>query len=520
MLPGKKFTPEEIIGIARRRWWLILLPFLVGTAAGVLAYQRIPVKYQSETLIMVVPQRIPSRIVETQFTSIEERLPTISDQIMSRSRLERVIADFNLYPEQRARGMMESVVEQMRNDIDVRLEAKDLFRVSYKNASQTTAQSVAERLASLYIEENLRDRENLTASTSKFIQSQLDIAREELLKQEKQLEQYSRIHAGQLPTQLSSNLQGMQNAQMQLQVVGDAINRARERRLLIERQLADTQTLPAAVVVSGVATPSDEPSQLAPAQQLEVERSRLDALLLRLTKDHPDVRALERTIRDLRARADEEAKRAHAADRPLSTTEAGRQKKLGDLQAELDVIDRQIATGQADEARLKGTIADYQARIDSLPKREAELVELTRSYKTHQESYAGLLTRLEEAKRAEALEQLQAGEQFKVLDPASFPEKPYNQKQRLVAMAGGAFGGLALGLVLVGLLEYRDSTFKVEDDVLRVLELPVLALVPIMASASEALESQRRKRKLLAGSIALVLAVGSAVALTFWRLQP
>jgi polysaccharide chain length determinant protein (PEP-CTERM system associated) len=523
MLPGKKYTPEDMLRIAARRWWMILLPFVIGTFGGTLVYQRMPVQYRSETLIMVVPQRVPDRIVQPTISgTIEDRLPSINEQILSRSRLERTILEFDLYPEQRARGIMEDVVQRMRGDIQVQLDAwgKELFRVSYSNVDPRTAQKVTERLASMYIEENLRDRENLTQSTSVFLESQLEDAKRRLIEQEKRLEAYRRRHAGQLPSQVSSNLQAMQSAQMQLQTVGEAINRARERRLLVERQLADVQTLPPALLAPGVAASGEEPVQLTPAQQLENATARLEASRLRYTADHPDVRALERTIRELRVKVEEDAKRTTAPDTRAATPEAVRQRRIGDLDAELEILDRQIATSEADQVRLRQAISEYTAKLDVLPTRESELVELTRDYSTLQETYATLSMKREEAMLAANLERRQGGEQFRVLDPASFPEKPSNEKQRLGALAAGALGGLALGLALVGFLEYRDSSFKTENDVVRVLSLPVLALVPVMMSAHDRRDLARRSRRVAACVVALVIVLGSAAGLAVWGLRP
>ena len=139
---------------------------------------------------------------------------------------------------------MEDIVQRMRDDIPVQLEGQDSFRVSYVSRDAQTAQKVAARLASLYIEENLRDRENLAEETNLFLESQLDEAKDRLIEYEKKLEVYRRQHAGELPSQLESNLQAIRNAQLQLQSVSESINRARERRLLIERQIADAEAFP------------------------------------------------------------------------------------------------------------------------------------------------------------------------------------------------------------------------------------------------------------------------------------
>ena len=520
MLPGKKFTPDEILGIALRRKWLIVLPFAVGIIGSQFVARRLPNVYRSETLIQVIPQQIPESIVKSTVTAtLEERLPSISEQILSRSRLERTITDFDLYPKERARDVMEDVIARMRADIKgPTLVGKESFRLSYVSGSAVTAQKVTERLASLYIEENRRDRQNQAEGTNQFLESQLADAKRRLLETEKRLADYQRQHAGQLPDQLATNLQAIQNAQMQLQSISESLNHARERRLLLERQLADAQTLPASAVVPEAAASAAAP--LTSAQQLQASRARLEALKLQYTPDHPDVRALERTITDLEARVAEEARRPPqpSAIAAVSPAEVTRQKRIRDFTADIQVIDHQVAANQAEESNLKKTIASYQANVDAVPTRQAELVELTRDYNTVNTAYNTLLTKQEDSKLAANLEHREGGEQFRMLDPASLPEKPYNQYLRIALAVGGALGGLLLGLVLVGLLEYVDSSFKTEDDVVRVLSLPVLALVPALFSEHER-RSLRRKKIAGLGLAAVVTILSSVTALVIWRMQ-
>jgi uncharacterized protein involved in exopolysaccharide biosynthesis len=305
---------------------------------------------------------------------------------------------------------------------------------------------------------------------------------------------------------------------MQLQAVSEAMNRARERRHLVERQVADVEsvTQPGMLAAPG----SEGSAQLTPAQQLEIAQANLKAFRLRYTPDHPDVRALERTIKELQARAAEEAARPapSATDAGLSPAEIARQRRIRDFRAELELIDRQLAANESEAKRLKDAIADYHAKVDVVPQRESELVELTRDYSTLQGAYQSLVAKHEDAKLAADLERRQIGEQFRILDPASLPEKPYNQLQRLGFIGSGAIAGFVLGLLVVGLLEYRDSSFKREEDVFRALSLPVLALVPAMIPAEE---QQMQRRRALALNLAGVLAlIGSAAVLVIWGVQP
>lgn len=522
MVPGQTFTVAELIRIVVRRGWLVVLPFAVGVSAAPLIAKVVPELYRSETLIMVIPQRVPDSYVKSTVTAkMEDRLPSISNLILSRSRLERIITDFDLYPVQRAHGIMEDVVQHLRSDIAVQVEGQDSFRVKYVSSDPQTAQKVTSRLASLYIEENLRDRANLADETNLFLESQLNDAKERLVEHEKKLEAYRRRYAGELPSQLETNLQTIRNAQQQMQGVTDSTNRIQDRRLLIERQIADVQVIPPEPAPVTAPAPERQANTTATtAQQLEAAQAQLKAYQLRYTPDHPDRRALERQVRDLQARLQqEEANRPPAApvEKPVSPAELARQKRLRDLQDELEVIDHQLAVNQTEETRLKQAIASYQGKVDVVPTRESELVELTRDYSTLQTAYSSLLAKREDSKIAANLERRQIGEQFRILDPASLPGRPYNDAKRIGVIASGAIAGFVLGLLVVGWLEYRDSSLKREEDVVRLLELPVLALIPRVVSDGE--RRRGRRRIILANLAAGTALLGSIAVLVLWRLR-
>ena len=163
----------------------------IGLTAGVVVYKQIPVRYKSETLITVVPQRVPEAYVRNAITArIEDRLPAISDQILSRSRLERIVTEFDLFKEQRATMPLEDIVQAVRADVKVEPVGRESFRVGFVSGEAKTAQKVTERLAALVIDENIRDRAKFSDTTNQFLQSELEEARRRLSEQEKKLEAY------------------------------------------------------------------------------------------------------------------------------------------------------------------------------------------------------------------------------------------------------------------------------------------------------------------------------------------
>jgi polysaccharide chain length determinant protein (PEP-CTERM system associated) len=524
MLPGKKYSPEDILRLVVRRSWLILLALALGATSAALVSSRLPDRFRSETLIMLIPQRIPDSYVKAAVrATIEDRLNTLQDQILSRSRLEKIITDLDLYRSQRRSLPMEDVVQRMRdNDIAFKIEGKESFRVSYVSHDALTAQKTTERLASLFIEESIRDRENVAEDTNQFLDTQLEDAKRRLVEHEKKLEEYRTRYGGELPTQVNSNLQAIQNAQVQLQSLAESANNARERRLLFERQLADIEAELGPQTPAVQLTPSDGPALgESTSQQLQRAQARLDAALAQFKPDHPDVRAYQRAVRELQAKLAAERSARPSGDTPAETmkelppAERLRQQRIRDFKLQIEDIDRQLAEKQEQEHRLRAVVTDYQSRLDAVPKRESELVELTRDYTTLQASYQSLLVKREEAKLVSNLERRNIGEQFKVLDPAKAPERPFSPNRLMMNLAG-AGGGLALGIFLVALLEYLDSSLKSEDDVVRVLNMRVLALVPLMVSEAER-RSKRLRMAVLGAAVAVLGASGAAFAI--WRLR-
>jgi len=328
--------------------------------------------------------------------------------------------------------LMEDLVEHMREDIEITVARDDSFRVSYVSSQPVTAMKVTERLAQLFIDQNLRDREVLAQGTNQFLNSQLDDARRRLIEHEKKLEDYRRLHTGELPSQLETNLTAVNNMQLQVQQLSESINRDRDRAQLIERAIADLTSPDANPEVSTAIIGSDSnlPSGTA-QQQLAAAQQALRGMELRLKPEHPDIQRMKRLIRELQKKAEAEAMEAPLSPgapgvRSSSPVEAARQSKLRDLRNELESINKLVGEKEAEQQRLKAQMTTYQTRAEAAPTRETELTELTRDYDTLQKLYTGLLAKSEESKMAANLESRQGGEQFRILDPARVPQRPFS----------------------------------------------------------------------------------------------
>jgi polysaccharide chain length determinant protein (PEP-CTERM system associated) len=503
VIPGKQYTPELVLAIAWRRKWLILLPVVLIVSGSFFYARSLPDLYLSDTLILVVPQKVPENYVKsTVTTDIGARLRSIDQEVRSRTRLESIIEEFDLYPERRrsAGVVMQDLIDEMNNYIGVNLQGGDSFRVSFVSADPQIAHKVAERLGSFFIDASLKDRAVQAEGTTMFLESEVDEARRKLLETEQKLVDYRRTHNGELPTQVDANMQGMQNAQMQLQAVRNNIARDRDRQIELERSIGEL-TAAAEAAIAAEAAGASRPAAAATAGALAQAEEALRQMLLQKTPDHPDVRTLRSQIAKLQKQvADEQA--ANTALGPLGEplVTNPRVKALQDARYDLTRLAQSIEDGVAQEKSLVSRIGEYQRRIETAPARDNDLIELMRDYSTLQGQYNSLLQKRLDSEISESLERSQRGEQFRIVDPARVPERPfYPNRQRMYMM--GLLIALGVGLGLAAAAEYLDRSLRSEDDVRLALALPVLATIPKIKSPTP-----KRTRRLLFGRAVIMVA--------------
>jgi polysaccharide chain length determinant protein (PEP-CTERM system associated) len=509
MLPGKIYKPEDVLRILRKRIWVVLVPWAIVAATTAGVARKLPDIYESVAVIQVIPPQVPDNIVRATTTvRLEDRLSAIQQTILSRTKLEGIIQELNLYEKERKSGViMQDIVENMRADIAVQPSKGDAFTVRYKGRNPTQVMTVTEKLAALFKTQSMKEGESRAQDTTSFVESQVDEAKRKLLDTEEKRKKYQLAHSGELPSQSAANMAAIQSSQMQLQSLAQSINNDQTTKQFLERQIADleNQTEPA-----GVATPVAGDTGTA-TQNLVAAKARLAALQASGVKpEHPDYKATLRLIRDFTQQVDAEAlNKPVGAGGGLSREEQARQKRLADLREQLDQVKKNIDAKMSDEKKLRANAALYQSRVDMAPVRDAELVELNRDYATYSQIYNDLVAKKASSNMAVELATRQIGEQFTLVDAARLPQRPASPNRTVINL-GGIFGGLALGLALVALIEYRDTTFKTDTELARVLALPVLAVVPLMKSDAERKAEFRKQLFLnvgLGSTVFLCLAV-------------
>jgi polysaccharide chain length determinant protein (PEP-CTERM system associated) len=496
----------------RRKWEIVfgMIPFLLAGVIYCLLATKI---YSTSTTIVVVPQRVPEAYVRSTVTGdIDERIRGIWQEVTSRTSLERIIEQFDLYAEAREGLPMETVVEVMRSKIKIdspRTARTNAFILSYEGKDPIVVTRVVNALANMFIEENLKLRETQAKGTAEFLSEELEKVYSELKRREEALKEYKMEHMGELPEQRDSNLAMLQRLQEEVETLQENIRRAEDRKLLLQRQIAEERSnLSLASDLSG----SQEGGVTQAPTTLEGLRERLKSLRIRYTDTHPDVVS----VRNLIAKLEKEQNMQSPASDSEETEEEGESGAMVDagspvnsvivgLQYQVKGLEFDIRASREACDKIRKQIVVYQSRIENTPRREQELLDLSRDYENLRTSYENLLNRKIEAEQAAALERRQKGEQFRVIDPARVPEtyiKPDVKKILAMALvlAAGAGLGLALGR------EYLSNVFYDPGDVKKALDIPVLACVPLLLT-----DAERRKKRLAAFFFGTLAVAGYAV---------
>lgn len=474
-------TPRDFWDITVRRKRLIAGAILATVAAAWLLTVVLPKSYRSSTLILVENQKIPEDYVKGIVGgTIEERLMMIQQQVMSRTLLGRLIEEFGLYQDDIAAKGLEEIVEEMRKTIKVetvgtaglRGKTVEAFSISFAHEQPMTAMKVTARLASLFIEENLRVREQLVEGASEFLDHELSRAKTRLEEQEREISEFKKRYMGELPEHTEVNLRAHDRLRVDLDQATDAAQSLADRLKLIEQALVDYEQ-------TGATTPS----------VLEVRGGQVDPLVGRLRELHrelarlqaeyketyPDIPRVKNEMEQVQAQLD--AKRqSEGQDGDVTVTTGTDAYRLG-LLRQRDDVKVELNAARERRRRLTDQLAEVESRIQRSPAREQDLMALVRDYENTQKNYQTLLDKKLHAQVAENLEKRQKGEQFRILDPANLPEKPERPNRPRILLLGLLLGcGLGAGLAVM--VEQANPVFRRPEEVELLLGLPVLAAIP------------------------------------------
>ena len=482
MIENRELTVDDYLAMLRRRMKVILIPALLAPLVGFLISFAFPPKYTSRSLVSVEEQKVPEGYVKPVVTEdISQRITSMEQQVLSRSRLTSMIDRLGLAKKGKS---VDQVVDDIQQNLLIQPVLNEIarkkrpgentdipgFYVAFTAENARDAQQVCSEVTSMLLAQNIKARSQVAQSTTEFLSRQLEEAKKNLNDQDSKMAAFKRQYMGQLPGDEDNNLKILMGLNSQLDANTQTLNRAQQDRSYTESMLA--QQLAAWKSSQNATNPQTLEQQLAALQ------SQLITLQARYTDDHPDVVKTKKDIAELKRRVNE-MNLAAAQTTDASTDKAGlaESPEIRQLRVQIHQYDAAIDQGTREQKRLQNQIGLFQGRVALSPAVEEQYKALNRDYNTAQRFYDDLLAKKSQSEMQTDMELRQQGEQMRLLNPADLPQDP-SFPNRILFAGGGLGGGLVLGLGLALWLELRDKSIRTEQDVIAVLELPLLVSVP------------------------------------------
>jgi succinoglycan biosynthesis transport protein ExoP len=562
MRPDTTVDLAHYLSMLKRRKKYLVISAVAMLCLSVLVALLLPSLYESSSTILIEEQQIPPEFVKSTVTGFaDQRIQSLTQQILSRVKLWEIIQQFNLYADLREKLTREEIIEKMRENIKLdtisaqvaadprkrrasnQPEVTIAFSIAYRGKNPDTVQKVSGMLASLYLEQNLKTREAQAQSTTQFLEGELKELQERIKVLGEKISAFKGRYEGLLPEQQEFNRQQAARLEIDLKQLDAASRSAYERKFYIEGQLATVKPDTPLIGATGERV-------MAPADRLKALEVAMADLQSKFSDDHPDVRKVRREIAELKKMAGHTGGSAAIRRQKLTQLQAAlaeKQGKYSDQHPEVKKLKNEIAHLEPAPAtvspprpvtepenpayislttQIKGAEADiaslrsqqtglqdklqmYRQRLEAAPKVEQEYLALTRDYQNAHAKHQEVMNKILEARISEGMEERQKGEKFTLIDPASYPEKPVSPKRWLIFFAG-VIMSLGAGFSTVALVEHLDHSVNSSDELARVTGLPVLGSI-LRIQTSEDITRARRKRKLIWAVTGFSLVIGLAL---------
>lgn len=512
----------------------------------------LPPVYQSSAIILIEQQEIPQELVRSTITSYaDQRIQMISQRVMTRSNLMKIIDRYDLYSEEREVEPTEVIIEQMREDIGMDIisaevvdprsgrpvQATIAFTISYDNESPKLSQSVANDLVSLYLNENLRNRTEMATEASEFLADEAGRLAIYIAGLEENLANFKQENSGQLPELFELNLQLMDRTDREYSEVENQLRSLNERIIYLESELAQVPPHSALYSENGerILSPGDRlkmaqtrhatlsaqysdnhPDLIRLQKEIEAlsaevntseirkgllaelstHRSELVILKKRYSDNHPDIKRLQETIKRLEmglektpaSDADSQQYR-HSPDNPVYVA----------LNVDLTAAKVEQSALQAKQQHLGNKLIDFERRLTQAPQVEREYRMLSRDYENAYAKYREIKAKQMEAQLAKELESGRKGERFTLIEPPQFPEEPVDPNRFALALVGTVLA-LLLSFSIIAVSEVLDRSVRGRKMVASLTGMMPLATIPVIKTESD-YKRETRQRRIMGASV-------------------
>jgi polysaccharide chain length determinant protein (PEP-CTERM system associated) len=482
-------TPQECFAILNRRKWLIIIPFCcIAIVAGLVAWQ-MPAIYMSKATVMIEQREIPAQyVVSSQTSYAEQRMQNIKQRTLTSRQLQELIKEYNLYMEDRGNRTIDEILAKMRKNITLKPIHVNLagrggtatiaFTLSYEGKNPKKIQKVTDRIVTLFLKEDLKERTDQSSSTLEFLRKEMVKLKTQLAEAEERMAGFKKQHADSLPELYQFNMQTVSSVDLTTAQARETLRTLKEKKEELEEQLANTTVDLETEMLGQIRENEDE-------KRLALLKMELINLKTQFSDLYPDVKKLQHEIDDLTLTIEQRKMKDKAATTSMpEVKEVVRNPAHVTLSAKLASLKSDIRSAQNQIRNLDKKKEEYRGRLAAAPDVEAEYNEIVTERTNLTGKYKEMQAKMMEAKVAHALESQQKGERFTLIESATLPEKPFKPNRMAIVMIGFVLA-LGAGVGLAAIAEFADDSVRDPLALERISGFPVLTSIPFIVTREE-----------------------------------
>lgn len=489
---GQLQIPTNYIAALSRFKYYLILGVLGLAAISAVVVSLIPAVYRSEAIVLVETQQIPDELVRSTVTSIAaERIQIIKQRVMTRDKLLGIAKDHPSLKDSVGSVLVSDLVIDMRDKITVDLitgntgsrnkQATTIaFKVAFDALSPSVAQSVANDLVTLFLDENVKARTERATETTDFLRTEANKLKRKLSDTEQAIADYKQKYKDALPEHLDlymSMLERAQNSRVEIQRQAEA---ERNQRSFYEVQLTSS---------------TESQAERSKTGEIYAEYERLSAIY---QENHPDLIRLKDEIASLEKSKTPSANVANLIEQKIAATNS-----------QIRLLSQQLS-------KTTQQIQELETKILKIPQVERGLLALNRDYVAVKSQYDEIVSNTMQAQMAESLEQGRKAERFSILEPPLLPDQPFKPDRKKLLAAGFA-ASFSIPLALVLGLAFLDKSVRGAAAVEAVTGHVPLVVIPVITTPAE---DKRRKSRIIKAILALLLLFGGGVLLVHFMVMP
>jgi len=525
-----KLEIRDLKSLFRRRKRSFIVPFLLTFSMAVAVSYILKPIYQSEATILVEGQKISDDYVTTTTTSfVEERIASITREIMTHKSLMEIINQFDLYSEMRKKYTATEISRKFKDDITLETIDTDVynrksgrqavttiaFTLSYRGTDPKVVKLVTDKLASLYVDADFKERESQAASTTLIFENELENLKARIAEHEEKISKFKKFHFMELPEHNAINIQTLAELEKDYERLNIQLRTLRGKKTNLEGNLAGVDP-------SATAFVNEKNMLLNPKDRLKQLRIQLMDLQSTLSDKHPDIKRLKKAIQELEIEENNFDDRTLKLQRlseikdqlavleskygprhpdvvnlskeTLQIEDDLRRKKFFDsasekadnpaylnLQTQIIGVETEIQALEEEKKKISKDIETYRKIIANAPQVEREWSELTRDYESAKQRYIEISDNLMKAKFARGMDESSIATSFRILEPAYIPQKPSKPNRMTIGLMG-FFIAIAFSFTFAVFREYSDTSIKTKEELSRLTGIPVFAVIPFVES--------------------------------------